>query len=172
MENELIFDLPLYLAKEEGGVYSYRTIDSEIILFTFGDCFVKQIEPDYPNMVCTQLSFSKEDLSLKERGQYLKHGYMDISVWETYDESGRVCHTEDMDRLYPLTWHDVEQILEDNKISLFTAYSINRYIEKETNKPIWSIGIKISETTGLLHIIDAQTGEILSRKTTDLRRAL
>ena len=164
METYEDFDLPLYLAEEEGGVYSYREPDCEIILLEFGGCYIKQIEPDYPNMVCTQLSFSKEDLSLRERGQYLKHGETAIGVWETFDELGRLSSSEDMDQQYPLSWSEVEQILKDNKISLLTAYSISRYIDQETNKPIWSISITIKHATIVRYTIDAQTGAILSKK--------
>lgn len=171
MEKSYNFDLSLFLAEEEGGVYNYRDLDRDVILLKFGDCYIKQIEPDYPNMVCTQLSFSGEDLSLKEKGLYLKHGGISIGVWETYNEYGKVTHTEDMDQQFPVSWQDVEQILKDNKISLVTAHIITRYVDQKTNKPIWSIGIKINEKTGLRYNIDAQTGDIISKRTEDLRIA-
>ena len=62
MKHEEKFDLEYYLAHEKGGMTSYRELNNTIKLFDFGDTYVKQIEPDYPDMVCTQMSFYQDTL--------------------------------------------------------------------------------------------------------------
>jgi hypothetical protein len=149
---------------------SYRELSATIKLFEFGDTYVKQIEPDYPNMVCTQMSFYQDTLTLKEKGQYLKHGGVEIGVWNTYNEFGGVIASENMDADFPVTWENLEEILEDKKISLLTVDSIFRYYDEETDSAIWTIVIKIPMQKGLLYAFDARTGELIETETIDMRK--
>lgn len=170
MEYNEKFDLEYYLAHEEGGVAIYRELLATVKLFEFGDTYVKQIEPDYPDMVCTQMSFYQESLNLKEKGHYLKHGGVEIGIWDTYNEYGEVIGSEDMDADFPITWEQLEKILKDKNISLLTVDSIFRYYDKETNEATWSIVIKIPMEKGLLYIFDARTGELMEKETIDMRK--
>lgn len=172
MENDFEFNLNYFMVNEIGGITSYHSDDGNVRLFTFKDLFIKQVEPDYPDMVCSQFSYHPDTLTLKEKGHYLKHGGVEIGIWETYDKDGRTIQSVNMDENYPILWSEMEQILKDSNIPLLTAYSISRVIDQKTNKPVWAIGVKTSPADGLLFVIDAQTGEIITRETIDLNMML
>lgn len=164
------FDLEYFLTHEEGGMASYKEGLTTIKLLEFGDTYIKQVEPDYPRMVCTQTTFHHESLTLKEKGQYLKHSGVEIGVWNTYDDKGRLIKSEDMDEHFPITWVQLEAILEDRRISLLTVESIFRYYDKETDSSTWSIIIKLPMEKGRLYVFDARTGEIIHEEIIDMRK--
>lgn len=172
MEHNEKFDLEYYLNHEEGGMASYREPTATVRLYEFADTYVKQIEPDYPNMACTQMSFYQDTLTLKEKGQYLKHGGVEIGIWEKYSESGFLLNSENMDKDFPVTWHQLEIILKEKKISLLTVDSIFRYYDKENNSATWSIIVKLPMEKGCLYIFDARTGELLTKEIIDMRKEL
>lgn len=172
MEHNEKFDLEYYLAHEEGGMASYRELSTTVKLFEFGDSFFKQIEPDYPDMVCTQMSFYKDTLFLKEKGQYLKHGGIEIGIWNKYNESGVLIESENMDVEFPITWEQLEGILKDKEISLLTVDSIFRYYDEETDSATWSIVIKLPMEKGELYTFDARTGELVSKEIIDMLKEL
>lgn len=172
MENIDKFDLDYFLTHEECGQASYRELTSIVRLFEFADTYVKQIEPDFPDMVCTQMSFDQDTLCLKEKGQYLKHGGVEIGIWEKYDESGALIESEDMDKDFPVTWAKLESILKDKDISLLTADSIFRSYDKKTDSAIWSIVIELPLEKGRLYVFDARTGELLSKEIIDMKKEL
>lgn len=165
-----VFDIEYYLAHEEGGMADYRELSSTVRLFEFSDTYVKQVEPDYPDMVCTQKSFYQDTLTIKEKGQYLKHGGIEIGVWEKYDDAGTLIETEDMDKDFPITWQQLEEILKDKDISLLTADSIYRFYDDEDDTATWSVIIKLPMEKGRLYLFDARTGEILSKEIIDMRK--
>lgn len=166
------FDIEYFVANEKGGMASYREQLALIRLLRFRDIFVKQIEPDYPDMVCTQVLYYGETLGVKETGNYLKHGGIGIGVWEYYNEDGTLDHTEDMDEHFPVKWEQMEQILKDNDISLLTADSIFRYYDEEKDLATWSIIIKLAWDSGCLYVFDARTGEMLSKEIIDMRKEM
>ena len=170
MENEEVFDIEYYLAHEEGGMADYRELSSTVRLFEFAGTYVKQVEPDYPDMVCTQMSFFKDTLTIKEKGQYLKHGGIEIGVWVKYDDTGTIIKTEDMDEDFPISWQQLEEILKDKDISLLTADSIYRFYDDEDGTATWSIIIKLPMEKGMLYVFDARTGEMLSKEIIDMKK--
>ena len=141
-------------------------------LFEFADTYVKQIEPDFPNMVCTQMSFDQDTLCIKEKGQFLKHGGVEIGLWETYDSTGTLIKTEDMDKDFPVTWAQLESILKDRDISLLTADLILRHYDSENDSATWSILIELPMEKGCLYVFDARTGELLSKEIIDMKKEL
>lgn len=172
MEHDERFDLEYYLAHENGGMASYREPTSTIRLFELADTYVKQIEPDYPNMVCTQMSFYQDTLTLKEKGQYLKHGGIEIGIWENYNETGFLIKSEDMDKDFPVTWYQLEEILKDKNISLLTVDSIFRDNDEETLSSTWSIIVNLPMDKGCLYIFDARTGELIEKEIIDMSKEL
>lgn len=172
MEHDEKFDLEYYLAHEEGGVAIYRELTATVRLFEFAGTYVKQIEPDYPNMVCTQMSFFQDTLTMKEKGHYLKHGGVEIGVWETYNESGFLIGSENMDKDFPITWPQLEEILKDKKISLLTVESIFRDYDKKTDSATWSVIIKLPMEKGCLYVFDARTGELIEKRIIDMSKEI
>lgn len=166
------FDFEYYTTHEKYGVASYRDEQSTVSLFEFGEMFVKQIEPDYPSMVCEQRTYSYDTLMIKDKGYYLKHGFVNIGIWEYYNEDGTLDHTEDMDEHFPIKWEQMEQILKDRDISLLTADSIFRYYDEEKDLATWSIIIELPMEKGYLYIFDARTGELLSKEIIDMRKEM
>lgn len=172
MEHDEKFDLEYYLAHEEGGMAIYRETLAAIRLFEFDDIYVKQIEPDDPNMVCTQISFYQDTLIIKEWGQYLKHGGIEIGFWEKYSETGSLIESENMDKDFPISWPQFKEILDDKKISLLTVDSIFRYYDEEKDEATWSIIINLPMEKGCLYVFDARTGELLLEKIINMQKEL
>lgn len=166
------FDIVYFMTHEKSGVACYREEQNEICLFEFNGMYGKQIEPNYPDMVCTQMMYYTSTLGLKKTGKYLKHGGIGIGVWEYYNEDGTLDHTEDMDEHFPVKWEQMEQILKDNDISLLTADSIFRYYDEEKDLATWSIIIKLAWDSGYLYVFDARTGEMLSKEIIDMRKEM
>lgn len=164
------FDIVKYMTNERNRMYCYREGQSDICLFEFKDVYVKQVEPDFPELVCSQMVFYGETLGVKEMGKYLKHGGIGIGVWEYYNEDGTLDHMEDMDEHFPIKWDQIEQILKDNDISLLTADSIFRYYDEEKDIATWSIIIELTWNSGCLYVFDARTGEMLSKEVIDMRK--
>lgn len=164
------FDIEYFLTHEKGGMASYREPSALVRLLKFRDTYIKQVEPDFPDMVCTQVLYYGDTLGVKETGKYLKHGGIGIGVWEYYNEDGTLDHTEDMDEHFPVKWEQMEQILKDRDISLLMADSIFRYYDEEKDLATWSIIIKLPMEKGCLYVFDARTGEQLSKEIVDMRK--
>ena len=160
------------MTHELSGIACFREDENEICLFEYIDMYGKQIEPDFPDIVCTQVLYYGETLGVKETGKYLKHGGIGIGVWEYYNEDGTLDHTEDMDEHFPVKWEQMEQILKDNDISLHTADSIFRYYDEEKDTSTWTIVIKIAWDKGCRYVFDARTGELLSKEIVDMRKEM
>lgn len=172
MNNEDRFDIVYYVTHREYGTANYREENNAVYLYEFDDSYVKQIVPDLPDMVCTQVLYYGETLGVKERGQYLKHGGIGVGVWEYFNKDGTLNHTEDKDEHFPVKWEQMEQILKDNDISLLTADSIFRYYDEEKDTSTWTIVIKIAWDNGCRYVFDARTGEMLSKEIIDIRKEL
>lgn len=166
------FDIVYYMTHEQAGVACYREDQNTICQFEFNGMYCKQIEPDFPDMVCTQVLYYGETLGVKETGKYLKHGGIGIGVWEYYNEDGTLNHTEDMDENFPITWKRLEQILKDKDISLLTADSIFRYYDEEKDEATWSIIINLPMERGQLYVFDARTGEIINEEIIDMTKEM
>lgn len=172
MGNIYKFDFVYYMINKRAGMASHRDGLHTIFLFELDDKYIKQIEPDYPNMVCSQMVFNKETLGLRKKGQYLKQGGIGIGVWEYYNEDGTLHHTEDMDKHFPITWARLEEILKNKDISLLTVDSVSRYYDEEKDEATWSIIIKLPMEKGCLYVFDARTGELLNTKILNMRKQL
>lgn len=166
------FDIKLFFTNEKGGRFCYREANNTICLLELIDAYSKQIEPDSPDMVCTQVLYYGNTLGVKTTGKYLKYGSVGIGVWEYYNEDGTLNHTEDKDELFPIKWEQMEQILKDRDISLLTVYSIFRYYDEGKDLATWSIIVKLSWNSGCLYVFDARTGELLSKEIMDMRKEM
>lgn len=171
-KNTDFFDYIYYTTHKTIGSVSYREGGNNISLFEFHGMYVKQIEPDFPNMVCVQKQYSYDSLKIEAQGSYLKFGGVNIGIWEYYNEDGTINHTENMDKHFPVTWEQLEEILKDKDISLLSADSIFRYYDEEKDEATWSIIIKLPMEKGCLYVFDARTGELLNTKILNMRKQL
>ena len=172
MKNEDSFDIVYYLTHRKYGTANYREGKNTIYLFEFDDEYVKQIVPDFPEMICTQLIFFSDTLTVKTKGDYLKHGGTSIDIWKYYNKDGALNHTENMDEHFPVKWEQLKNILKDKDISLLTVDSIFRYYDEEKNEATWSIIINLPMEKGQLYVFDARTGEIIHEEILDMRKEL
>lgn len=166
------FDIVYYMTHEKWGTACYREELNNICLFEYMGMYVKQIEPDFPDMVCTQVLYYGDTLEMKEKSQYLKHGGVGIGEKEFYNKDGTLHHTENLDEHFPITWTQLEKILKDKDISLLTAESIFRYYDKEKDTATWSIIINLPMSKGCLYIFDARTGELISEDIIDMKKEM
>lgn len=172
MKDREKFDLVYYMTHREYGTASFRQDSSTIYLFEFNEEYVKQIVPDYPEMVCIQSNYYSDTLTIKTKGQFLKHGGVGIGEWEYYKEDGALNHKKDKDEHFPIKWEQLEQILKNRDISLLTVDSIFRYYDEEKDLATWSIIIKLTWDSGCLYVFDARTGEMLSKEIVDMRKEM
>lgn len=166
------FDIVYFMTHEQAGVACYREEGNEICLFEYRGVYGKQIEPDFPDMVCTHVLYYGNTLGVKETGWYLKYGGIGIGVWEYYNEDGTLNHTEDRDEHFPVKWEQMEQILKDRDISLINVDSISRSYNEVKGIVTWSIIIKLPMGKGCLYVFDARTGELLSKEIVDMRKEM
>lgn len=162
------FDIVYYLTNENNGLAFFYEGGEKISLFKYQQCYVKQIEPQFPNMVCTQSMYDKRTLLLKEKGFYLKHGGVIIGLWEYYNEEGELDHVINADEHFPITWGNMEQILKDKDISLLSADSIFRNYDEEKDTATWSITIRLAWDKGCLYVFDGRTGELIKEEIIDM----
>lgn len=172
MDNNDKFDLVYYITHREYGTASFREDKNTVYLYEFSDDYIKQIVPDFPDMVCIQSQFFSDTLTLKTKGEYLKHGGVAIGIWEYYNEDGALNHTENKDEHFPVTWAQLEEILKDKDISLLTVDSILRYYDEEKDEATWSIIINLPMDKGCLYVFDARTGELLLEKIINMQKEL
>lgn len=172
MKSKDNFDLVYYMTHKKYGEATYRDGSSIIILFELDDEYVKQIEPDYPDMLCTQIEYFLDTLTVKAKGYYLKCGHVNVGIWEYYNETGKLVRTVDADEHFPVKWEQMEQILKDRDISLLTADSIFRYYDEEKDLATWSIIIKLPMEKGCLYVFDAGTGELLEKKIISMQKEI
>lgn len=172
MDKSACFDLVYYMTHKEYEMASFSDGLNSILMFEVDNVYVKQIEPNCLDMVCTQMTFDENTLKPKSKGQYLKHGGVAIGMWEYYNEDGTLNHTENKDEQFPVTWAQLKEILEDKNISLLTADSIFRYYDKEKDEATWSIIIKLPMEKGCLYVFNARTGELVSEEIIDMRKEL
>jgi hypothetical protein len=170
MNKDILFDIDYFITHEDYGIASYHEGQNLISLFEFDGEYAKQIEPDFPDIVCTQVLYYRNTLGIKETGNYLKYGGIGIGIWEYYNEDGTLTHTENMDEHFPITWEQLEQILKNKDISLLTVDSIFRYYDEEKDESTWSIIINLPMEKGQLYVFDARTGEIINEEIIDMKK--
>lgn len=166
------FDMVCYLSNEQDGMAIINDSQSEIRLFEFNDQYVRQVIPYPPNMVCIQMKYDYQTLMLKEKGQYLKNGGVNIGIWEFYNNKGELESIEDTDAHFIVTWTQMEKILNDKNISLLSINSIYRHYDEEKNYATWSIIIKLPADNGCLYVFDAKTGELIMEEIIDMKEKM
>ena len=166
------FDIVFYLENNKGGLASYREGSCTISMFEFDNLYVKQIEPDYPDMICTQMMFDCDTLKLKGKGHYLKFGGIGIGIWEYFNEDGTLHHIKNMDEHYPITWEKMEEILSNKDISLLSVDSVFRYYDEKKDEATWSIIVKTPMDRGVLYVFNAKTGELINEEIIDMSKEL
>lgn len=172
MKIEDTFDIVYFLRNERNGLACCLEGKSIMNLFEFPNQYVKQIIPNYPQMVCIQIIYDEDTLLPVVKGQYLKHGSVAVGLWEYYDEDGHLDHVVNMDEHFPITWPKLEQILKDKDISLLTADSIYRYYDEVKDTATWSIVIKLPKYKGCLYVFDGCTGELIKEEIIDMTMEL
>lgn len=163
------FDVFTYEQYFAQGKCMIREGSNVLSLFETKDAYGKLIIPDDPEMVCQQLMYDPETLTLIEEGTFLKDFNIPIGVWKNYDLEGNVIDEEDMDKDYPVKWNDLKGIMLANDIHLDDVQELFRKINAE-KQPVWILKMKTKHQVREIITIDAVHGEIIERKKTSIKR--
>lgn len=122
--------------------------------------------------------------NIKEKGLYIVSGNFHKGVWYHFDESGKLIHTIDNDKIFGFSWEQVEKFMEENKIPMPLG---NTYVHGKTTiyrgspllypqssvinpifkseKKLWSITWKGEKWNQYFEVVlDGDTGKMLYRR--------
>lgn len=121
--------------------------------------------------------------NIKEKGVKIVSGNVYKGIWYYFDESGKLIHSIDNDKIFDFSWEDILKFMTENRIPIQVGNSnhgrnsINRFSpfifpqssEKDStqkyNKPIWNVTYR-GDTFNQYYdlILDASNGKMLYRK--------
>ena len=100
-----------------------------IIMSELSNCYMMQIEPAYPIMLCVQKIFYSDTLSLMCYGEYLKHGGTKVGTRRLYSKVGELLKETDYDEGWECSWEILFPTLVANGIDLKKIVNIFRCVE-------------------------------------------
>lgn len=122
--------------------------------------------------------------NIKEKGLYIVSGNFHKGIWYHFDESGKLTHTIDNDKIFGFSWEQVEKFMEENKIPmplgdayihgkteiyrssplLYPQSSVTDPIFK-SDKKLWSITWNGGEFNLYYNVVlEGDSGKMLTRK--------
>jgi len=153
----------LYETKTDTGfiqMYGYREKGYSKFVH-FNNSYFKVVKHFYPNG------------NIKEKGWMFNNTSVKVGIWHEYTENGTLSKTINYDELTAFTIEDVFRFCTLENIPLEKGYikpstgnhtNINRFFDEETSSWKWYVGWEKRPDLGETVILDAQTGEILSRE--------
>lgn len=123
------FDIYLFEQHYHDGQCRLEMDGNSVNMFECDDCYMVQIEPPHPNMVCLLKTYDADTLSLKSEGHYLKLGGTEIGVWKTYDEFGEVLEETDYEEGWKTSWDALLPLLAAEHIDINQVVDISRFID-------------------------------------------
>lgn len=163
------FDIFFFENHSTNGKYICQEDGRYVVWYECDDGYGKQIVPMGPDMVCTQIKYYPDTLTIKSEGQYLKDWHEPIGVWKTYDPEGNVIEEKDSDADYPVKWVQMKQILEEHHINVD---DIMRGWRQKPNEghPEWRFQMKTVKSTMEKLRFDAVNGNLIERQSIKLNR--
>lgn len=167
------FDAKKYFRKRQGSVWLFENNTQGMVRQFGGDNGSEFVEYARKGneLYGTYKEYYNKTRTLKTTGQYYYNKFS-IGIWKLYKEDGYLIETIDKDipyKNYP--WEKVERFIkEDLKLNLFDKdVEVNRYVDKETNIPIWYISWRTDNTKVFSMKINALTGKAISKETNEVR---
>lgn len=133
------FDIQYYEEHFKDGSCRFEHDGLMTIMSEIDDRYIVQIEPPFPDMVCTMKHYYPDTLTLMTVGHYLKEGNCRIGVWTTYDRSGEVLEETDYEQNWNVSWEALLPVLIAEKINFKSIVGIDRCIlneEKEETEAV------------------------------------
>ena len=158
------FDIYQFEQGYSRGRYEIREDHNTIVMFERKDYYGKLVIPDDPEMVCRQITFFPDTLTVQCEGAYLKGYNLQIGTWTTYDREGEVVSEDNMDKGYAITWEELKGILLAQGIRLNEVKRLFRQ-NNDDDKKVWLAIVKHPDGKGESVVVDGQSGEILERET-------
>ena len=129
-----------------------------------GSEFVEYARKDH-ELFGTYKEYYNKTKTLKKVGRYYYNKF-NIGLWKRYDENGYLIETIDKDAPYTnYPWEKVMKFVKEQlKLDLFDkGVSVNRYITKDHNIPVWFI--TWNPCDGKIHFvkINANTGQVIEQ---------
>ena len=125
------FDILYYEENYKDGGCRFERDGHTFMMSESDDRYTIQVEPPFPDMVCTIKQFFPDTLTLMIMGHYLKHGNCSIGVWTTYDRNGEVLEETDYEEGWNVGWEALLTTLVAEKVNFKNIVSIDRCILNE-----------------------------------------
>ena len=125
------FDIQYYEEHFKDGGCRLELDGLMTIMSEIDDRYIVQIEPPFPDMVCTMKHYYPDTLTLMTVGHYLKEGNCRIGVWTTYDRLGEVTEETDYEQNWNVSWEALLPVLVAEKINFKSIVGIDRCILNE-----------------------------------------
>ncbi len=123
------FDIYLFEQHYHDGQCHIEMDGNSLNMIEGDDCYMVQIEPPHPDMVCLLKTYNADTLTLKSEGNYLKLGGTEIGIWKTFDQFGEVIEETNYEEGWKTSWEDLLLLLSAEHIDLDNVVGISRYVE-------------------------------------------
>ena len=123
------FDIFLFEQHYQNGECHLEMDGNSVNMFENEDCYMVQIEPPHPEMVCLLKTYYSDTLTLKTEGHYLKLSGTEIGVWKTYNQFGDLIEETDYEEGWKTSWDDLIPLLSAENIVIDHVVDISRYVD-------------------------------------------
>lgn len=120
-----------YTEKIEDGKTIYRDyfeVRNKKNIKEFGESYPLEVIYDDNSPFAIKKTFYPNG-NIKEKGLFIVSGNFYKGIWYYFDESGKLIHTIDNDKLFGFSWEEVEKFMTENKISMPLG---NAYVHGKT----------------------------------------
>ncbi len=162
------FDVFTYERYYAHGVCIVKEGDNTVYMSESNDEYVKQVYPPDPDMVATQTTYFADTLTVSGEGCFLKGWNVEIGVWRSYDQNGDLIREVNKDEHYPIPWIEMITHFRVNDINVRQIRLLRRTLDQDSGRYLWALTLKAPYGTLDMALFDAATGELVSRKQTQI----
>lgn len=164
MEEKEKFDIIFFEEHFANGRCRYEKNGCSVSVLELDDSYSVRSEPAFPEMVCTNMTYFADTLTLKSEGQYLKNGGTKIGVWKSYDRFGELAEETDYEEGWNVDWKRLLPLLGEEGIDLDAIVSISRFFKEGSSgekSPFWRVGVLATNEMVVEYTFDGLTGQRL-----------
>ena len=162
------FDIFKFEQCSDGGEVFLHENGHVVVLFETKDGYGKQrIPEDADNLVCEQILYYPDTLTVRSKGHFLKRGDVKIGTWSFYGVGGELEREIDHDKDFLVKWEQMLPILDQNDINLEQVKFINRTIAKN-GMPQWVFQMESKTRTIDKYVFNASDGSLVEHSITEL----
>lgn len=163
------FDVFTYERYYADGTCIFKAGDDMVYLSETDEAYIKRVYPPDPETVAIQTTYFPDTLTVRGRGRFLKDWDIEIGVWKEYDRNGEVVKETDKDEHYPVSWEEMQRRFLTNGISIDDIRMLRRTQNPNSGRYLWVLTLKSVHGTLDMACFDAETGDLIDRKLTQIK---